>query len=262
MLVRRAEMLAIECIVRGYLAGSACKEYERAGTVHGMPMPAGLRHADRLPEPIFTPSTKATEGHDENIGMAEAVDLVGKEAAEAAADICAWPPTARAAARGRGARHRDLRHQVRARLHRRRSWPSATRCSPPTRRGSGRPTTAPRAPTRPPSTSSRCATGSRASRWDKQPPPPALPAEVVAATSTRYVDAYERISGRSLGRLVRCLSMATDPTFSVLVEVRLRPGIADPQGATIERALPALGLRRGLRRAGGQGVPLRRRGRR
>src|SRR3974390_759955 len=88
MLVRRAEMLDIECIVRGYLAGSAYKEYERAGTVHGMPMPAGLRHADRLPEPVFTPSTKAIEGHDLNIGMAEAVDIVGREAAEAAAALC------------------------------------------------------------------------------------------------------------------------------------------------------------------------------
>ena len=78
MLVHRADMLDIECIVRGYLAGSAYKEYEREGTVHGMAMPAGLRHADRLPEPIFTPSTKATEGHDLNIGMAEAVDLVGR----------------------------------------------------------------------------------------------------------------------------------------------------------------------------------------
>ena len=88
MLVHRAEMLDIECIVRGYLAGSACKEYQREGTVHGMAMPAGLRHADRLPEPIFTPSTKATEGHDLNIGMAEAIDLVGKEAAEAASELC------------------------------------------------------------------------------------------------------------------------------------------------------------------------------
>ena len=88
MLVHRAEMLDIECIVRGYLAGSAYKEYEREGTVHGMAMPAGLRHADRLPEPIFTPSTKATEGHDLNIGMAEAIDLVGKEAAEAASELC------------------------------------------------------------------------------------------------------------------------------------------------------------------------------
>src|SRR5271165_5874973 len=84
MLVHRADMLDIECIVRGNLAGSAYKEYEREGTVHGMAMPSGLRHADRLPEPIFTPSTKATEGHDLNIGMAEAIDLVGKEAAVAA----------------------------------------------------------------------------------------------------------------------------------------------------------------------------------
>ncbi|HLH27662.1 MAG TPA: phosphoribosylaminoimidazolesuccinocarboxamide synthase, partial [Acidimicrobiales bacterium] len=88
MLVRRAEMLPIECIVRGYLAGSAYKEYERSGTVHGMAMPSGLRHAERLPEPIFTPSTKATEGHDLNIGMQEAADLVGREAAEAAAELC------------------------------------------------------------------------------------------------------------------------------------------------------------------------------
>ena len=98
MLVRRADMLDIECIVRGYLSGSAYKEYERTQTVHGMAMPAGLRHADRLPEPIFTPSTKAVLGHDLNIGMAEAVDLVGREAAEAAAELC-LAAYARAAAR-------------------------------------------------------------------------------------------------------------------------------------------------------------------
>ena len=78
--------------------------------------------------------------------------------------------------------------------------------------------------------------------WDKQPPPPPLPAAVVAATAARYVEAYERVCGRSLARLVRCLMMAGTERFSVLVEVRLREGIADPQGATIERALPALGL--------------------
>ena len=90
MLVRRAEMLPIECIVRGYLAGSAYKEYERDGTVHGMAMPKGLRHAERLPEPIFTPSTKAPgpDGHDVNIGMEEAAELVGRRAAEAAAELC------------------------------------------------------------------------------------------------------------------------------------------------------------------------------
>jgi phosphoribosylaminoimidazole-succinocarboxamide synthase len=99
MLVRKAEMLDIECIVRGYLAGSAFKEYEALGTVHGLPMPAGLRRADRLPEPVFTPSTKApVGGKDLNIGMAEAADLVGAEAAEAAAELC-LSAYARAAAR-------------------------------------------------------------------------------------------------------------------------------------------------------------------
>ncbi len=118
MLVKRAEMLDIECIVRGYLAGSAFKEYQRAGTVHGLAMPTGLRHADKLPEPIFTPSTKAGEGHDLNIGMAEASDIVGREAAEAASELC-LAAYRRAAARGGVPGHRDLRHQVRARLHRR-----------------------------------------------------------------------------------------------------------------------------------------------
>src|SRR5207245_2585839 len=66
MVVRRAEMLPIECIVRGYLSGSAWAEYRRTGTVHGVPLPRGLEQSDRLPEPVFTPSTKATEGHDEN----------------------------------------------------------------------------------------------------------------------------------------------------------------------------------------------------
>ena len=98
MLVHRADMLDLECIVRGYLAGSAFKEYQKEGTVHGMAMPAGLRHADRLPEPVFTPSTKAVEGHDLNIGMAEAIDILGREAAEAASALCLAAYT-RAAAR-------------------------------------------------------------------------------------------------------------------------------------------------------------------
>jgi phosphoribosylaminoimidazole-succinocarboxamide synthase len=146
MLVHRAEMLDIECIVRGYLAGSAYKEYEREGTVHGMAMPSGLRHADRLPEPIFTPSTKATEGHDLNIGMAEAIDLVGKEAAEAASELCL------AAYRRAATRAEEQGIVI---------------CDTQFELGfiddSGRPTTAPRGPTRPPSTSNRCAIGSRTS---------------------------------------------------------------------------------------------------
>ena len=87
MVVRRAEMLAIECIVRGYLSGSAWAEYQRSQTMHGQALPAGLRQSERLPEPVFTPSTKATSGHDENISFDAAADLVGAEMAEEARRI-------------------------------------------------------------------------------------------------------------------------------------------------------------------------------
>ena len=197
MLVRRADMLDIECIVRGYLAGSAYKEYQRTGTVHGMAMPAGLRHADRLPEPIFTPSTKAVEGHDLNIGMAEAVDLVGREAAEAAAELC-LAAYARAAARAeeQGIVICDTKFElgfIDGELSicdevltpdSSRFWP-ADDCAPGTN-----PPSFDKQPLR---------DWLEAQPWDKQPPPPSLPDEIVSATSTRYVDAYERVCGRFLG---------------------------------------------------------------
>src|SRR5690606_34600406 len=87
MLCRKAEMLPIECIVRGYLSGSAWKEYRTSGTMHGQALPAGLQESDRLPEPVFTPSTKADTGHDENLSYEAAVDLVGAEVAERARDV-------------------------------------------------------------------------------------------------------------------------------------------------------------------------------
>jgi len=197
MLVRRADMLDIECIVRGYLAGSAYKEYQRTGTVHGMAMPAGLRHADRLPEPIFTPSTKAVEGHDLNIGMAEAVDLVGREAAESAAELC-LAAYARAAARAeeQGIVICDTKFElgfIDGELSicdevltpdSSRFWP-ADDCAPGTN-----PPSFDKQPLR---------DWLEAQPWDKQPPPPSLPDEIVSATSTRYVDAYERVCGRFLG---------------------------------------------------------------
>ena len=127
VLVRRAEMLPIECIVRGYLAGSGWKEYSKSKTLHGMSLPAGLEQASRLPEPLFTPSTKATEGHDENISFDQAVDLVGKELAEEAprplrrglppgcrrrpsATASSWPTPSSSSASSTA------------------SWPCATRC--------------------------------------------------------------------------------------------------------------------------------------
>jgi phosphoribosylaminoimidazole-succinocarboxamide synthase len=196
MLVRRAAMLDIECIVRGYLAGSAYKEYERQGTVHGMPMPAGLRHADRLPEPIFTPSTKATEGHDLNIGMAEAIDLVGKEAATAAAALC-LEAYSRAAARAEehGIVICDTKFElgfIDGRLSicdevltpdSSRFWP-ADDCRPGTN-----PPSFDKQPLR---------DWLETQPWDKQAPPPPLPAEVVDTTSARYVHSYELVCGKRL----------------------------------------------------------------
>src|SRR6204780_2470034 len=82
MLVRRTEPFPIECVVRGYISGSGWKDYQRTGAICGIPLPAGLRESDRLPEPIFTPSTKATTGHDENISFEEAAARIGRPMAE------------------------------------------------------------------------------------------------------------------------------------------------------------------------------------
>jgi phosphoribosylaminoimidazole-succinocarboxamide synthase len=87
ILVRRTRPLPVECVVRGYLAGSGLKEYQRSGTVCGIPLPAGLKNADRLPEPIFTPSTKAEEGHDENIDFDTMAGIIGKDLATRVRDL-------------------------------------------------------------------------------------------------------------------------------------------------------------------------------
>jgi phosphoribosylaminoimidazole-succinocarboxamide synthase len=195
-LVRRADMLQIECIVRGYLAGQAFEEYERSGTVHGAPMPTGLRLASRLAEPIFTPSTKATEGHDLNIDFAAASDLVGTEAANAARDIC-LELYRRAAARcaDAGLVLADTKFELgyidgvlclcdevctpdSSRL-----WPAAEVVPGQT------PPAFDKQPLR---------DWLRAQPWDRMPPPPPLPDEVTGALSARYVAAYERVTGRSL----------------------------------------------------------------
>jgi phosphoribosylaminoimidazole-succinocarboxamide synthase len=196
MLVRRAEMLDIECIVRGYLAGSAYKEYERDGTVHGMAMPTGLRHADRLPEPIFTPSTKATEGHDLNIGMAEAIDIVGEAAATAASELC-LAAYGRAAARAeeQGIIICDTKFELgfidgALSICDEVLTPDSSRFWPADDCGPG---------TNPPSfDKQRLRDWLEAQPWDKQAPPPALPDEIVSATSALYVESYERVCGRRL----------------------------------------------------------------
>ncbi len=196
LLVRRAEMLHLECIVRGYLAGQAWQEYERTQTVHGAPMPAGLRLADRLPEPLFTPSTKAEEGHDLNIGFAEAVDLVGADAAVAARALClALYHRAAERAAAAGFVLADTKFELgyvdgELCLCDEVVTPDSSRLWPADQVVPGR--------TPPAFDKQPLRDWADALDWDKRPPPPPLPDEVVAATSARYVAAYERVTGRRL----------------------------------------------------------------
>jgi phosphoribosylaminoimidazole-succinocarboxamide synthase len=196
VLVRRADMLALECIVRGYLAGQAHEEYEKYGTVHGTALPAGLRLADRLDEPMFTPSTKAAEGHDLNIDFAAAVDLVGSEAATQARDIC-LELYRRAAARAAdvGFILADTKFELgyvdgQLSLCDEVCTPDSSRLWPADEVVPG---------TTPPAFDKQPLRDWLAAQpWDRTPPPPALPDTVTGALSQRYVAAYERVTGRSL----------------------------------------------------------------
>jgi phosphoribosylaminoimidazole-succinocarboxamide synthase len=196
MLVQRAEMLKLECIVRGYLAGQAFEEYEKSGTVHGTAMPAGLRMADRLAEPMFTPSTKAEAGHDINIDFAAAVDLVGAETAVAARDIC-LELYQRAAARAAdvGFILADTKFELgyvdgTLSLCDEVCTPDSSRLWPVEHVVPG---------TTPPAFDKQPLRDWLAAQpWDRTPPPPALPDAVTSALSSRYVEAYERVTGRSL----------------------------------------------------------------
>jgi phosphoribosylaminoimidazole-succinocarboxamide synthase len=196
MIVRRAEMLRIECIVRGYLSGSAWKEYEKEGTMHGARLPTGLLESSRLPEPVFTPSTKADDGeHDLNISFDEAVGVVGKELAEKARDV-SLELYSRGAdwAAERGIIIADTKFElglVDGELvvadevltpDSSRFWPAAAWQPGST----------------PPSFDKQPVRDYLDGLdWDKRPPPPPLPPDVVSATSSRYIEAYERITGRS-----------------------------------------------------------------
>jgi phosphoribosylaminoimidazole-succinocarboxamide synthase len=196
MVVRQAEMLPIECIVRGYLSGSGWAEYRARGTVCQQALPAGLRQSERLPEAIFTPSTKAVTGHDENISFDQAADLVGSDIAKLAQEISleayrrgsAW-------AAERGIIVADTKFELgfidgELAICDEVLTPDSSRFWPA---DSWQPGTVPPSFDKQPLRDWLEATG-----WDKSPPPPALPAEVVAATRTRYVDAYERLTGARL----------------------------------------------------------------
>jgi phosphoribosylaminoimidazole-succinocarboxamide synthase len=195
MLTRRAEMLPIECIVRGYLSGSAWKEYRAFGTMHGTSLPEGMQESDRLPEPVFTPSTKADEGHDENISFDQAAALVGADLAGRVRDVslevyrrgAAW-------ALDRGIIIADTKFELGL------VDGELVLCDEVLTPDSSRfwPVDGYRPGSTPPSFDKQPVRDYLDGlEWDKKPPPPPLPAEVVAATSGRYVEAYERITGRS-----------------------------------------------------------------
>jgi phosphoribosylaminoimidazole-succinocarboxamide synthase len=195
MVVRRAEMLPIECIVRGYLSGSAWAEYRRSGTMHGQPLPAGLSQSEKLPEPVFTPSTKATVGHDENISFEDAVRLVGDKLASAAREISLeayrWGAE-RAAARG--IIIADTKFELglidgELAICDEILTPDSSRFWPADQ---WQPGATPPSFDKQPLRDWLEATG-----WGKVPPPPALPPDVVESTRARYVEAYERLSGLS-----------------------------------------------------------------
>ena len=191
---RRLEMLPIECVVRGYLSGSGWKEYRQTGKVCGHRLPAGLRESDRLPEPIFTPATKAETGHDENITREQAAaDRRGRalRPGRAALDR-ALPVRRRLRAR---ARHHHRRHQVRVRRRPGRAgscW--STRRSPRTRRASGRPTSTRPAGPQPSFDKQFVRDFCEKIGWDKTYPGPELPDDVVAGTRRRYVEAFEHLT--------------------------------------------------------------------
>jgi phosphoribosylaminoimidazole-succinocarboxamide synthase len=194
MLTRRADMLPVECIVRGYITGSAWKEYRRAGTMHGTRLPEGLLESARLPEPVFTPSTKADEGHDENISFSAAAELIGEALAAQVRDV-ALALYQRGAdwARERGIIIADTKFELGL------ADGELVLCDEVLTPDSSRfwPTDAWEPGSTPPSFDKQPVRDLLDGLdWDKTPPPPPLPAKVVAATSRRYIEAYERITGR------------------------------------------------------------------
>jgi phosphoribosylaminoimidazole-succinocarboxamide synthase len=197
MLVRKAEMLPLECIVRGYLTGSAWKEYRTSGTMHGTPLPSGLLESARLPDPVFTPSTKAAVGHDENISFEAAVALVGAEVAERARQISLEAYT-RGAERAfeHGIVVADTKFELgfidgELAICDEIMTPDSSRFWPA---DAWQPGTTPPSFDKQPVRDWAEGTG-----WDKASEPPTVPDDVIAATRERYVAAYEQISGLAFG---------------------------------------------------------------
>ena len=198
MVVRRLRMLPVECVARGYLSGSGWRDYEATGRVSGIELPSGLRESDRLPEPIFTPSTKAATGHDEAIDLQTAAELIGDPALAERVRMTTLALYARAAehAAAHGIILADTKFEFG--LDRDGTLTIGDElCTPDSSRfwpadayepGHGQASF----------DKQFVRDWATASGWDRTPPAPAIPGDVVAATRDRYAEAYERLAGESL----------------------------------------------------------------
>ncbi|MHB8693862.1 MAG: phosphoribosylaminoimidazolesuccinocarboxamide synthase [Solirubrobacteraceae bacterium] len=196
MVVKKLKMLPVECVVRGYITGSGWKDYQRTGKVSGIELPEGLQESERLPQPIFTPSTKAEVGHDEAIDIDKAAELVGdRELAERLRDVSiSVYEQAAEHARGRGIILADTKFEFGLDADgtltlgdevctpdSSRYWPAdgfAVGCSQPS------------------FDKQYVRDWAAGTGWDKTPPAPEIPADVVAKTREKYIEAYELVTGR------------------------------------------------------------------
>ena len=196
MIVMKADMVAIECVVRGYISGSAWKEYKQTGTVCGIKLPAGLRESDKLPEPIFTPATKAASGHDENISFAEMVKRAGPQVSERLRDLSLRIYTAAADyASQRGIIIADTKFEFGNTpkglvLADEVLTPDSSRFWPADQYQPGRAQDS--------FDKQYVRDYLESIHWDKQPPAPALPEDVARKTSEKYIEAYRRLTGHDL----------------------------------------------------------------
>jgi phosphoribosylaminoimidazole-succinocarboxamide synthase len=195
LVVRRLQMLPVECVVRGYITGSGWKDYQSSGTVSGIELPPGLRESERLPEPIFTPSTKAETGHDEAIDFDRAAELVGDAAlmrrvADVSIELYSF---AAEHARERGVILADTKFEFgldddgNLLIADEVLTPDSSRYWPADGYEPGR--------SQPSFDKQYVRDWASGSGWDRTPPAPALPDDVVAGTRARYIEAYERIAG-------------------------------------------------------------------
>jgi phosphoribosylaminoimidazole-succinocarboxamide synthase len=196
MAVKKLKMLPIECVVRGYLSGSGWKDYQRSGQVCGIDVPEGLQESDRLPEPIFTPATKALEGHDENIDFERAAELVGDRGlTERVREVSiAVYEFAAEHARSRGIILADTKFEFGLdedgvlTLGDEVCTPDSSRFWPADEYAPGR--------GQPSFDKQYVRDWASSTGWDRNPPAPAIPDEVVTKTREKYIEAYERVTGQ------------------------------------------------------------------